>query len=610
MTAVTRLSEVVVPSLEGRMLGEFRLVREIACGGMATVYLAQKTGAAGISQPAALKVIHPHLARDNDFVDMFLDEARIVSCISHPNVSRVLDFGQADGTYYLAMEYVMGETWADTLSALKATPEARGIMPALLSQVLAQACEGLHAAHEACGEDGSPLRIVHRDVSPQNLIIGYDGSVRVLDFGIASATEKLHTTRNGTIKGRFAYMSPEQMRGHIVDRRADIWSLGVVLWEGLARERLFKRETEAETVLAVTSDPLPSLEGRKLPVPTTLNKVAMQALSRDREQRFATAREFGLELSRFASGGLVQVGMPEVSLWMHRLFAERIAQKRALLRYSAKAANRAVTVSSAPPPAPSEPTSQHSQSRSTTSVVASLSARATMPSISVVREVTKKKPWRKNAVRVAVAALVSATLFAWLHARDAAPAMPQYQRSTKQLAAAKPAPTAPELAPPEPAPALAVLVEAPSLPNTSPAQPVAEAPSEALDDKLIAMPDAPAADEPSDVQPAVDDQETLEESDPQPSTRNHAVAQRRSTRAAKRAKEEVPLDLVAVNIVTPGGWADVFLKGVWLGTTPARIELPAGRHVLSLRPFGDGEELVRKIDLTKGNPLKLKVSVD
>lgn len=334
---------------EGRSLGKFRVLREIACGGMATIYLARRAEFSGLGQEAAVKVIHPHLAKDREFVDMFLDEARIVTCINHPNVCRVLDFGKAEGTYYLAMEYVMGETWSEVLAALKRSPEGQAMIPALITRVMVQACEGMHAAHEARDPEDEPLSIVHRDVSPQNLMVGYDGSVRVLDFGIASAADRLHTTRNGTIKGRFAYMAPEQMRGTPVDRRADVWSLGVVLWEGLAQRRLFKRDTEAETVLAVTHDPLPAL-APSLPAP--LVSVVQKALERDREARFASAREFGVALASLPSTAIPAVTMADLAQWMQRLFAERIARKREFLREAARASEAELRVGTSFPPVP------------------------------------------------------------------------------------------------------------------------------------------------------------------------------------------------------------------------------------------------------------------
>jgi len=309
---------------EGRTLGGFQLSREMARGGMASVYLAHRTLYPGVSQTAAVKVIHPHLARDPDFVHMFVDEARVASSVSHPNVCRVFDFGKTDDTYYLAMEYVVGETWARVLGRLREIPEAEKIIDAILIHVIAQACEGLHAAHEVCDQGGTPLQIVHRDISPQNLMIGYDGSVRVIDFGVASALGEMHTTGIGKLKGHLSYMAPEQMRGQPFDRRADLWSLGVVLWEGLARSRLFRRDSEPGTVLAVTFDPLPSLADCGHAVPASLQRIAERALERDPERRYRSARELSLELSRYATASNARMGMSEVAVWMQSLFSDSI----------------------------------------------------------------------------------------------------------------------------------------------------------------------------------------------------------------------------------------------------------------------------------------------
>jgi serine/threonine-protein kinase len=577
MSAALPLSDGQVHGYEGRMLGGFRLAREIACGGMATVYLAHRVQHAGIGQAAAIKVIHPHLARDRDFVDMFLDEARIVSCINHPNVCRVLDFGHAEGTYYLAMEYVMGETWSEVITRLKQAPEAEDMIAPVLAQVLAQACEGLHAAHEACDAQGNPLHIVHRDISPQNIIVGYDGSVRVLDFGIASAAEKLHTTRNGTIKGRFAYMAPEQMRGMPVDRRADLWSLGVVLWEGLGRKRLFKRETEAETVLAVTHDPLPTLSDCAHSVPGALQRITARALERERDARFSTARELGLELSRFATKSLLPVGMPEVSMWMHRLFAERIDVKRALLREAARAAEAQSSAPSARPThgARRAPEREPSQTVQKPMVFDLPTEDGVVPSISAVRGVSRRThSWTWLSITLALAiTLALVTLTALLLAPD--------QDETAQHVAVRT--TIDE-------PSRRGSVPTPSDSHAGAGAPNANVPEhEAAHEEGEATP-APDEAPPTAAQAADEPEASTPPDEPQP-----------------RAATRQPVRAGTVSIATPGGWAEVYLGARKLGTTPAQLKLPAGVRILRLRPFGRGPEITRRISVEPGKPTRLKI---
>jgi len=325
---------------EGRSLGGFHIAHEIACGGMGRVFLAHRVQHERVGQTAAVKLIHPHLAREAEFINMFLDEARIVSSVNHPNVCRILDFGQADGTYYLAMEYVMGESLADVMTHLHLTRETEWMAEPLMKYALHQVCEALYAVHQAEDGEGKPLGIIHRDISPHNIMIGYDGCVRVLDFGVARASEREQVTRTGVVKGRFAYMAPEQMRGLAIDPRADLWSVGAVLWEGLTGRRLFKRETDAQTIMAVTLDAIPPATHPRHAVPASLQRVVARALERDPSRRYDTARDLGLDLLRSESTH-PQASMSDVSEWMRRLFELSIAQKRGSLRDAAQAARAA-----------------------------------------------------------------------------------------------------------------------------------------------------------------------------------------------------------------------------------------------------------------------------
>jgi eukaryotic-like serine/threonine-protein kinase len=314
-------------------LGRYRLCFEVAHGGMATVYLARADGPGGFGKLVALKRIHPHLARERAFVDMFLDEARIASLLSHPNVCGVTDFGQADDTYYLTMEYLVGESLGQVHHKLAQRQRLGPIddhVP-IACRILADACEGLHSAHELKGPLGKPLQLVHRDVSPHNLFVTFEGAVKVVDFGIASAADRLHHTKAGAVKGKFPYMAPEVLEGKGIDRRADVWALGVVLWETIALKRLFRRSTDSETLVAVMQKPIPRLSEVRPNVPAELDRIVERALTRRPEDRYASARELGQDLTRFLGTRRESVSMLEVAQFMHGLFPDGFAKKQQLL---------------------------------------------------------------------------------------------------------------------------------------------------------------------------------------------------------------------------------------------------------------------------------------
>ncbi|MDB4990967.1 MAG: serine/threonine protein kinase, partial [Myxococcaceae bacterium] len=317
------------PSLQ--RLGRYRLVREIASGGMATVNLAVTEG---LDKLVALKIIHPHLAQEDSFVRMFLDEARLASAISHRNVCNVFDFGETDGRFYIAMDYLSGQSLRDVLRRLRKTdmqiePRKLAVYTAYM---LAEACEGLHAAHELHGSEGQPLNVVHRDVSPHNLFVTYDGNVSVVDFGIARASDRIQSTATGVLKSKFSYMAPEQMRQLEIDRRADVWALGVVLWESLTLQRLFVRSSQADTVMSVMMDRVRPPSEVNPDIPKELDAVVLRSVCRAPNQRFATAREMGRELMKFCRESGVTVGPIEIEHLMERLFEKEIADSKQLLR--------------------------------------------------------------------------------------------------------------------------------------------------------------------------------------------------------------------------------------------------------------------------------------
>ncbi len=276
----------------GEWIGEFEIIRRLRHGGMATIYLGRKHGMAGFSRNVAVKVIHPHLASNMQYLQMFADEARICSQISHPNVIHVEGFGQDEnGFHYMAMEFIEGCSLSDVLKNLY--QEQRQLEPELGAHIILQIAAGLHAAHESRGTDGQLLNIIHRDVSPANILLSVDGHVKVIDFGIAKSRGRLAETMDGqSLKGKFKYMAPEQAQADIeLDRRADIFALGVVFWEILVGRPLFAN-TSVLAVLKRLTDPeiTPPSEANSS-VPQVLDAVVLGMLQQDREQRPETAWE-------------------------------------------------------------------------------------------------------------------------------------------------------------------------------------------------------------------------------------------------------------------------------------------------------------------------------
>jgi serine/threonine-protein kinase len=309
-------------NLVGRRVGRYELLYEIAAGGMASVYLARARGASGFERIVAAKIPHPHLRKDEEFAPMFLDEARLAAKIHHPNVVPVLDFGEA-GALYLVMDYVEGHHLAGLIRA--AGKKGQRIPPGVTLRILVDALSGLHAAHELKDTSGAPLNIVHRDTSPQNVLIGVDGIARITDFGIARAEARATITRDGQVKGKLSYIAPEQLAGEAVTRRADIFGMGVLLWEALVGQRLFRADSEAETVNLLLSGEVRRPSTIVPGLPSTLDDVVLKALERYPDQRYATAAEFADALENCG----VKVATPrQVAALVEELVGESLAQRR------------------------------------------------------------------------------------------------------------------------------------------------------------------------------------------------------------------------------------------------------------------------------------------
>lgn len=323
----------------GKTVGRYALVHRLGHGGMAVVYLGRATGRAGFEKLVAVKVIHPHLAAEPEFVEMFLDEARIAARLHHPHVVEIHDLGEDRGVFFMVMEYVEGETLASVLRQLRKQGEHLPLSAVL--QVVADACEGLAAAHDLTHADGRPMHLVHRDVSPHNLLVGMDGRVKVVDFGIAKATGRRSSTRTGQLRGKLAYMSPEQAGGQTIDHRTDLFALGAVLWELLTNERLFTAETESETLARVNACEVPDIRKRREGVPEGVAALVSRALARDPDRRFATAQDMLRELRaqiRLLDDELdPRANLSEV---MERLFAARVGYIRAAVRRASESSSQ------------------------------------------------------------------------------------------------------------------------------------------------------------------------------------------------------------------------------------------------------------------------------
>ncbi len=306
---------------DARTIGRYALHAEIASGGMAAVHIGRLLGPVGFARTVAIKRLHPPLAKDPEFVAMFLDEARLAARIRHPNVVSTLDVVATEGELFVVMEYVAGESLARLLRVVRSNNQ---LVPApIAASIMVGVLHGLHAAHEARDEQGDPLRIVHRDVSPHNILVGTDGAAHVIDFGVAKARGRMQVTQQGQIKGKLSYMPAEQLLGHGLDHRADIFAASIVLWEALTGQRLFQGTDDGEIyakVLLGHVDP-PSLHAPGLAA--AVDAIVLRGLARDREQRYPTARDMALAIE----SAMPLAPPSQVGTWVEGLVGEALAER-------------------------------------------------------------------------------------------------------------------------------------------------------------------------------------------------------------------------------------------------------------------------------------------
>lgn len=313
-------------NLEWSTFGRYALLEKIGSGGMAEIYRAKTFGAAGFEKEYAIKMILPALVDDTEFVNMFIDEAKICVRLYHANVVQVFDLGELNGQYYIAMEYVHGKDLLDVLA--RCAHLDLKIPLDIVLFITMEYLKGIDFAHRAKNPYGEDLNIIHRDVSPSNVLISYAGEVKIGDFGVAKAAIQKNLTESGTLKGKVGYMSPEQVQGHQIDSRSDIFSAGIVFFEALSMSRLFVGNSDLDVMLKVRDAQIEDGMKKTGPLPSQLEQIVRKSLSKHREERFQTAGEFYQALMDFCYQHRIQVTGNGLSNFMRRLFAEEIEREK------------------------------------------------------------------------------------------------------------------------------------------------------------------------------------------------------------------------------------------------------------------------------------------
>lgn len=314
--------------------GKYILLERLAAGGMAEVYLSKSTGAVGVNKFVAIKRILPQYSDHQEFIEMFKEEAKIAVNLNHGNVVSIYDFGVEKSQFYLVMEYVEGRNLRQVLNELKKSNTQFTVEQ--IVYMIKEVAAGLDHAHRCIdGTTGKPLNIVHRDMSPQNVMVSYEGEVKIIDFGIAKAENQLEATKAGTLKGKYGYMSPEQADGQPIDTRTDIFSLGIVLWELLANDRLFTSNSEAAILRKIRECQIPSIRKINPSIPPELEQIVNKALAKDKSLRYQTASAFHRDLNRFLNTQYPEFSPHDFSVFMKNAFSSTfLDQRRKLVEYS------------------------------------------------------------------------------------------------------------------------------------------------------------------------------------------------------------------------------------------------------------------------------------
>lgn len=544
-------------------LGRYRLIRTLAKGGMAQLYLAIQKGAQGFEKVVVLKCVLAELCKSNEFVQMFLDEARLAAHLDHSNVVRVYDFGEIKGQYFLAMEYLPGEDLASIIQTVRKA--GRPLPVEVVADVIMGAAMGLHFAHDLVDGKGKPLGIVHRDVSPSNIIVTYHGVVKLVDFGIARAESNQVKTAAGTVKGKYAYLSPEQAVGDPIDRRSDVFALGSVTHELLTGVRVFKRDSDLATLKAVAeTNVLPPSQTRE-DVPGRLDAIVMKAMDPSLNRRYQTTAAMADDLAEFlAERGYVR-SEQRLATFVGELFGEE--RKLAKLRVAHATVGGGEASVQRTPSLLRDLPRDLSPIRSDSGLASvSESGRIQVQTRSESRSITvtpvprfTRGQWVGMAVLgVGVIAAAAALV------RRSSPARTD-NTSVVQLKRVPPPAEAPTVVPDKSGPSASQQTSPPSAPAQDPAA-----------SPTAAGPTSGAADT---------------------STKNASAS------ATHRvAKGKLNLD------TSP--WAEVFLNGRSLGETPLiNVSLPAGRHILKLVNEPKGIHGAIEVEIEAGKTTTKKLNL-
>ncbi len=571
-TKIEALAPVAVERFD-----EYAIVGKLGVGGMAEVFLALSSGPSGFKKLLVVKRMHAHLGDDPNIVKMFLDEARLAARLSHAHVVQTYKVGTVAGRPFLAMEYLDGQAANRLLK--RCVDRGRNLPPALAARVIADVLDGLDYAHTVSDYDGTPLDIVHRDISPHNVFVGYDGTVKVLDFGIAKAATHESNTRTGTIKGKFAYIAPEQARGEVIDGRADVWSAGVSMWELLTGKRLFRRATDVAVLQATLSDPIPMASTTEPSVPLELAKICDRALQRDVELRWPSARAMRDAIEEWLGTRGREGSRGALAELMKDLFTEDLAEQRAQIkacveRVEAGTGNFATLsqVMALPGGDEADVSTRVAKRGSVPRPLPTLGSQS-QSGVSSIPQPEGAAPRRRAWLLVGLAGLFFAVMIGvavWPRTLATPTPIPP-----PTSVVAPPPSSVVELAPPT-----SVIVDVP--PTT-----VAEAPPTS-----VAAP--PEHEHTHHARPAA----------PPPVTHTETAV------APPVAPPPPTAEATGHLVLDATPYAIVSLEGRRLGITPIDVDLPAGAHVLTLRNPEQGLETTYRVTIHAGETLRRTVALE